>query len=103
MPGEHDTSNDDGKQYLERYGKGTKGRGWYSFDQKGIHFVGLVNVGAQEGLGQAWAGSTRVARSRRERAVCEYADRAVCAHPALEPLSGVGLGHRGQRSRPSAT
>jgi 3',5'-cyclic-AMP phosphodiesterase len=52
VPGEHDTSNDDGKQYLERYGKGTKGRGWYSFDQKGVHFVGLVNVGAQEGLGK---------------------------------------------------
>jgi predicted phosphodiesterase len=52
VPGEHDTSGDDGKQYLERYGKGTKGRGWYSFDQKGVHFVGLVNVGAQEGLGK---------------------------------------------------
>src|SRR5207245_11475285 len=32
------------KQYLQRYGKGTKGAGWYSFDQKGVHFVGLVNV-----------------------------------------------------------
>jgi 3',5'-cyclic-AMP phosphodiesterase len=52
VPGEHDTSNDDGKQYLERYGKGTKGRGWYSFDQKGVHFVGLVNVGVQERLGK---------------------------------------------------
>jgi len=52
VPGEHDTSNDDGKQYLERYGKGAKGRGWYSFDQKGVHFVGLVNVGAQENLGK---------------------------------------------------
>jgi 3',5'-cyclic-AMP phosphodiesterase len=52
VPGEHDTSADDGKQYLERYGKGTKGRGWYSFDQKGVHFAGLVNVGALEGLGK---------------------------------------------------
>src|SRR5690348_3188437 len=52
VPGEHDTSTDDGKLYLERYGKGTKGRGWYSFDQKGVHFVGLVNVGALEGLGK---------------------------------------------------
>ncbi len=23
---------DDGKQYLDRFGKGTKGTGWYSFD-----------------------------------------------------------------------
>ena len=28
----------------ERYGKRPKGAGWYSFDQKGVHFVGLVNV-----------------------------------------------------------
>src|SRR5579871_1956888 len=32
VPGEHDTSVDDGKQYLERYGKNTKGRGWHSFN-----------------------------------------------------------------------
>ena len=35
---------DDGKRYLERYGKGTQGTGWHSFDHKGVHFVGLVNV-----------------------------------------------------------
>src|SRR6187401_2705059 len=35
---------DDGRQYLERYGKGTKGSGWFSFDHKGVHFIGLVNV-----------------------------------------------------------
>src|SRR5579883_748350 len=55
VPGEHDTSSDDGKAYLERYGKGTKGRGWYSFDQKGAHFVGLSNVFVQEGLGSLGA------------------------------------------------
>ncbi len=44
VPGEHDMLNDDGKQYLERYGKGAKGAGWYSFDKKGVHFIGLVNV-----------------------------------------------------------
>jgi 3',5'-cyclic AMP phosphodiesterase CpdA len=44
VPGEHDMLNDDGKQYLERYGKGSKGAGWYSFDTKGVHFIGLVNV-----------------------------------------------------------
>jgi len=44
VPGEHDVLNDDGKQFRERYGKGTKGDGWYSFDQKGVHFIGLVNV-----------------------------------------------------------
>jgi 3',5'-cyclic AMP phosphodiesterase CpdA len=44
VPGEHDVLNDDGKQYLERYGKGTEGSGWYSFEKSGVHFVGLVNV-----------------------------------------------------------
>jgi len=44
VPGEHDVLEDDGKQYLERYGKGTKGGGWYSFDHQGVHFIGLVNV-----------------------------------------------------------
>ena len=44
VPGEHDVLEDNGKQYLERYGKNTRGAGWYSFDQKGVHFVGLVNV-----------------------------------------------------------
>ncbi len=44
VPGEHDVLNDDGKSYLARFGKSTKGSGWYSFDQGGVHFVGLVNV-----------------------------------------------------------
>ena len=44
VPGEHDILNDNGKLYRERFGKGTKGSGWYSFDQKGVHFVALVNV-----------------------------------------------------------
>jgi hypothetical protein len=33
VPGEHDVLNDDGKQYLDRYGKGTIGAGWYGFDK----------------------------------------------------------------------
>jgi 3',5'-cyclic AMP phosphodiesterase CpdA len=44
VPGEHDVLEDNGRQYLDRYGKHTKGAGWHSFDKKGVHFVGLVNV-----------------------------------------------------------
>jgi 3',5'-cyclic-AMP phosphodiesterase len=44
VPGEHDILEDEGKQYLERYGKSAQGAGWYSFDKKGVHFAGLVNV-----------------------------------------------------------
>ena len=50
VPGEHDILSDNGAQYRERFGKGTKGSGWFSFNQKGVHFVGLVNVqGVTEG------------------------------------------------------
>src|SRR5437763_12137111 len=57
VPGEHDFDGDDNKLYRERYGKGTLGTGWYSFDYKGAHFIGLVNVanaksGSIAGLGQ---------------------------------------------------
>jgi 3',5'-cyclic AMP phosphodiesterase CpdA len=52
VPGEHDVSADDGKLYLERFGKETQGLGWYSFDHKGVHFIGLNNVVQLEGLGR---------------------------------------------------
>src|SRR5579862_341381 len=44
VPGEHDVLEDDGKSYLQRFGKGTMGAGWQSFDKNGVHFIGLVNV-----------------------------------------------------------
>ena len=44
VPGEHDVLNDNGAKFRERYGKDTLGDGWYSFDHKGVHFMGLVNV-----------------------------------------------------------
>ena len=44
VPGEHDFLDEDVKLYRERYGRGAKGAGWYSFDANGVHFIGLVNV-----------------------------------------------------------
>jgi 3',5'-cyclic-AMP phosphodiesterase len=44
VPGEHDVLNDDGQQFRERYAKGSQGTGWHSFDKRGVHFIGLVNV-----------------------------------------------------------
>jgi 3',5'-cyclic AMP phosphodiesterase CpdA len=44
VPGEHDVIDEEAKLYRERYGRGTKGAGWYSFDANGVHFIGLVNV-----------------------------------------------------------
>ncbi len=44
VPGEHDFLDEEMKLYRERYGRGSKGAGWYSFDANGVHFIGLVNV-----------------------------------------------------------
>ncbi len=44
VPGEHDVLTNNGRNYLDRYGKQTAGAGWFSFDNRGVHFVGLVNV-----------------------------------------------------------
>jgi Icc protein len=43
VPGEHDVLVNDGKAFFERFTKGGP-QGWYSFDQQGVHFVGLNNV-----------------------------------------------------------
>jgi 3',5'-cyclic AMP phosphodiesterase CpdA len=51
VPGEHDILEEDGKSYLNRYGKGSKGDGWYSFNADGVHFIGLVNVVNLQGNG----------------------------------------------------
>jgi 3',5'-cyclic AMP phosphodiesterase CpdA len=42
VPGEHDTFVDNGAAFLDRFGKGSAGGGWRSFDYKGVHFVGLA-------------------------------------------------------------
>jgi 3',5'-cyclic AMP phosphodiesterase CpdA len=65
VPGEHDTQDPgNGREFLNRFGAGTRGDGWYSFDHSGVHFIGLVNVvhlnpGGLGGLGAdqiAWLG-----------------------------------------------
>lgn len=62
VPGEHDIIDEDrGKAYLERYGKGSKGAGWYSFDDHGVHFVGLVNVVDLKGGGMGNLGTEQLA------------------------------------------
>jgi Icc protein len=52
VPGEHDVAGDDGRRYLERFGKPTGGKMWQSFDHRGIHFIGLNNCAQREELGQ---------------------------------------------------
>ncbi len=64
VPGEHDIIDaDHGKAYLERYGQKVKakGSGWYSFDQHGVHFVGLVNVANLKAGGMGALGEEQLA------------------------------------------
>jgi 3',5'-cyclic AMP phosphodiesterase CpdA len=54
VPGEHDFI-DDGAQYKQRFGKGTVGNGWYSYNHKGVHFVGLNNCVQVDAMGNLGA------------------------------------------------
>jgi len=44
VPGEHDTIDEGATGYLRYFDHDGKGRSWYSFDQAGVHFIGLNNV-----------------------------------------------------------
>src|SRR5215469_3981378 len=44
VPGEHDTTDATVSEYFNRFGKASGGKGYYSFDHAGVHFVALVNV-----------------------------------------------------------
>ena len=55
VPGEHDFSLDDGALYKQQFGKGTSGNGWYSYNHKGVHFIGLNNVVQVDAMGNLGA------------------------------------------------
>jgi plastocyanin len=76
VPGEHDVIGDNGKLYLERYGKGTKGDGWYSFDHKGAHFVGLVNAANLKPGGMGSLGAEQL----------EWLERDLKSHSSSTPI-----------------
>lgn len=61
VPGEHDIIDPDIKLYKERYGRGTKGSGYYSFDANGVHFMALVNVAELKGGGMGSLGPEQLA------------------------------------------
>jgi 3',5'-cyclic AMP phosphodiesterase CpdA len=51
VPGEHDSVDDGGQRYLQAFGAGTRGDGWYSFDIAGVHVIALVNTLHLKNLG----------------------------------------------------
>ena len=60
VPGEHDIVDPEIKIYKERYGRGSKGPGYYSFDANGVHFMGLVNVANLKGGGMGSLGDEQL-------------------------------------------
>jgi Icc protein len=69
VPGEHDMLDEgQGKAYLERYGKGAQGDGWYSFDHSGVHFVGLITVKELKGGGMGSLGADQIAWLQKDLA-----------------------------------
>lgn len=95
VPGEHDVLGDDGKQYLERYGKGTKGGGWHSFNQNGVHFIGLVNVLNLKAGGLGNLGQEQLEWLEKDvKGLSSSTPIVVCPYPPLGGISGVGVGHR---------
>jgi hypothetical protein len=76
VPGEHDILEEDGKSYLNRFGKGSKGDGWYSFDAGGVHFIGLVNVVNLQGNGLGNLGQEQL----------EWLERDVKGRSASTPI-----------------
>ena len=97
VPGEHDYIDEGrARPTSTATARARKGAGWYSFDDHGVHFIGLVNVVDLKagGLGTAWRRPARLARRRPRRAGRQHADRRLRAHPALDRLCRLGLGHR---------
>ena len=94
VPGEHDILEEDGKSYLNRFGKGSKGDGWYSFDADGVHFIGLVNVVNLKGNGLGNLGQEQLEWLEKDVAHLkrQHADRGDGACAAVDRLSGLGWG-----------
>jgi 3',5'-cyclic AMP phosphodiesterase CpdA len=84
VPGEHDVMSDNGAQYISRFGKGTQGSGWYSFDQKGVHFIGLVNVMGKTELGMGNLGQEQLGWLQKDlAAISSSTPIVVFAHVPL--------------------
>jgi 3',5'-cyclic AMP phosphodiesterase CpdA len=71
VPGEHDTIDEGVTGYLRYFDHDGNGRAWYSFDQSGVHFIGLTNTlnfkaGTMASLGEeqlAWLKADLAGRS----------------------------------------
>jgi 3',5'-cyclic-AMP phosphodiesterase len=51
VPGEHDVMGDNGNAFRQRFAPKALGKGYYSMDTMGVHFIGLSNVGVEDQFG----------------------------------------------------
>src|ERR1700722_19326225 len=100
VPGEHDILEEDRKSYLNRYGKGKLGDGWYSFNAQGVHFIGLVNVVNLQGAGLGDLGKPQLEWLEKDvKHLSSSTPIVVFAHVPLWLVSRDGVGGRGRRAR----
>jgi 3',5'-cyclic-AMP phosphodiesterase len=95
VPGEHDVLDEqNGAAFQQRFGKGTAGDGWFSFDHKGVHVVGLVNVKALQAGGMGHLGDDQLAWLAKDLAGVRSSTPVVVAGHiplwALYPTWGWG-------------
>jgi len=77
VPGEHDVVDaGQGKAFMDRYGKDSWGQGWYSFDQNGVHFIGLVNVMNLKAGGLGNLGAEQIA----------WLEKDLASRPTSQPI-----------------
>ena len=75
IPGEHDVLDEKQTAFFDRYGRGA-GKGWYSFDHAGVHFVALINVMEFKPGGSGRLGPEQL----------EWLERDLKGRPASQPL-----------------
>ena len=75
VPGEHDVLDEDGGAFFERFTKGAS-KGYYSFNQSGIHFVALNNVQNLKAGGLGNLGAEQLT----------WLERDLAGHAASQPI-----------------
>lgn len=87
VPGEHDVIGDNGAEFFRRFGEKQQAGGWYSFDQNGVHFVGLINVLNLKAGGLGSLGADQLAWLKNDLAsLSAETPVVVFAHMPLWPL-----------------
>ena len=87
MPGEHDVFVDQGKRYLQFFGKGSRGTGYYSFDYRRSAFPG---AGQRAGIGGGSTGGKQRPRDARPEQL-EFIKKDLAAVSSETPV--VIFGH----------